>query len=522
VSLLCQNRIMAPSSRRRSAAAAGSGKGKKRPRSKLTVDLSGGHGGQYEDAVADDDDDITPTLHDEELDSEGDDDFDDDGMAGSSGGEEGDSEEEETVDAKRLRLAREYLSKMEAQQSPSSSEESDSDDDDESVDKVGKRIAKERLRKSGLLQSRIADSMLEGIQNMRGKIAAKIGIDAASQAWMGGEAGDGALAEGYAKSWIDAKYVTYHRGHDLTPTSVTLSQSGQTAFSGAKDGSLLMWNVEEGRKMSCILPAVKHGDGSNNNNRNQREILAIASSDDDRYLAVGGRDNCVRIFDIRTLGKTTASIASSPITTLAGHKKAVTSLTFRSRTLDLYSGSEDRCIRRYDLNAMTYVETLYGHQSPIVGMDCANKNRPVSVARDRTVRVWKVEEDSHLVFRPGGDAGPADCVSTIRDGWFATGHDDGRLALWREEKKRPVGDAIVAAHGYQGGGVARGVMCCNALGLSDVLATGSCDGYLRLWRVNFCRCSEISPTMASSLYFASLLYFSFEILTLTFLLSATG
>ena len=33
-------------------------------------------------------------------------------------------------------------------------------------------------------------------------------------------------------------------------------------------------------------------------------------------------------------------------------------------------------------------------------------------------------------------------------------------------------------------GVARSVMCCDGLKLSDVLATGSNDGYLRLWRVN--------------------------------------
>jgi len=463
---------MVQTRRRSTAAAAG---GKKRPRSKLNVDLSGGHGGKYEDAV--DNDDITPTLNDEELDS-GEDDFDNDRMDDDS--EEEDSEEEETVDEKRLRLARDYLSKMEAQQS--SEEESESDDDGSTEDKVGKRIAKERLRKSGLLESYLADSVLEGVQTMRGKIAAKIGIEAASQAWMGGEAGDGASAESYAKSWIDEKYVTYHRGHDLTPTSVALSSDGHTAFSGAKDGSLAMWNVDEGRKISGILPAVKHSDG-NQNNRNEREILAIATSDDDRYLAVGGRDNCVRIFDIRTLGKTTNS---SPITTLAGHKKAVTSLAFRSRSLDLYSGSDDRCIRRYDLNAMTYVETLYGHQSPVVGMDCANKNRPVSIARDRTVRVWKVEDDSHLVFRPGGDVGSAECISAIQDGWFVTGHDDGRLSLWKEEKKRPVGNAVVAAHGHNGGksGVTRSIMCCDAVGLSDVLATGSNDGYLRLWRVS--------------------------------------
>ncbi|KAL7441605.1 hypothetical protein ACHAXH_010038 [Discostella pseudostelligera] len=389
---------------------------------------------------------------------------------------------------------------MEEQES-SSNESDDDDDGDESgkegddddrqrpvVDKVGKRIAKERLRKSGLLQTHIANSVLEGVQSTRADIARKIGIDPASQAWMGGEAGDGTSAELYAKAWLDAKVVTYHRGHDLTPTCVALSQDGHTAFSGAKDGSLIMWNVQGGgKKVSCILPVVKRGNA--NRNRNRREIMAIATSDDDRYLAVGGRDNCVRIFDIRTLGKTTSSSSSSsatPITTFEGHKKAVMALTFRSRTLDLYSGSEDRCIRRYDLNAMTYVETLYGHQSPIVGIHCAHKNRPVSIAKDRTVRVWKVEEDSHLVFRPGGDVGSAECVSAIQDGWFVTGHEDGRLALWREEKKRPVSNIIVAAHGFQGGtsAVPRSVMCCDALGLSDVLATGSNDGYLRLWRVS--------------------------------------
>ena len=461
------------------------GSSNKRSR-KLNVDLSG-HGGKYEDF----DSERRSNLNDEDVESD-DDDFDDDddvGMGSGGSGEEAESEEEETVDDKRLRMAREYLSKVEAQESSSDEEGSKSsdDDDDESdedgvpVDKVGKRIAKERLRKSGLLQSRIADSILTGIQSMRGNIAKKIGIDAASRAWMGGE--DGTSAEEYAKSWLESKYVTYHRGHDLTPTCVALTQDGHTAFSGSKDGSIIMWNVEEAKKVSYVVPSAKHNEESNLNHRNEREILAIATSDDDRYMAVGGRDNCVRIFDIRTLGKTTNP--SSPITSLDGHKKAVTSLSFRNRTLDLYSGSEDRCIRRYDLNAMTYVETLYGHQSPIVAMDCANKNRPVSIARDRTVRVWKVEEDSHLVFRPGGDVGSAECVSAIQDGWFITGHDDGRLALWKEEKKRPVGNSIVAAHGYQGndGGVTRSVMCCDALGLSDVLATGSNDGYLRLWKV---------------------------------------
>ena len=33
-------------------------------------------------------------------------------------------------------------------------------------------------------------------------------------------------------------------------------------------------------------------------------------------------------------------------------------------------------------------------------------------------------------------------VRLVYAGWFATGHDDGRLALWKEEKKRPVGSVV--------------------------------------------------------------------------------
>jgi len=455
------------SSRRRTPSKGGgtsSSRGNKRSR----FDLAG-----RDDDDDSGEDDHTPNVEDEDLDS----DVEVDGVAGGMDEDESE-EEEETLDAKRLRMAREYLSKVEKGDSSDEDESGeDSEGDDNQGDKVGERLANERLRKSGLLQIQIADSVLLGVQKQRGEISKTIGIEAASRAYLGG---DGA-AEADAKSWLNAKYVTYYKGHDLTPTCVSLTRDGETAFSASKDGSILSWDVEVGKKRSCLVAGGKNFRASEED-RSQREVLALSISDDGRYMAAGGRDNAVRIFDVRTTGKSGAS----PVATLRGHKKAVTALAFRRRALDLYSGSEDRCIRRYDLNAMTYVETLYGHQAPIVSIDCANKNRPVSVGRDRTTRVWKVEEDSHLVFRPGGDVGSAECASAIKDGWFVSGHDDGRLALWRDEKKRPIGDAIVAAHGYEAkkGSVTRGVVCCNALGLSDVLATGSNDGYLRLWRVN--------------------------------------
>lgn len=52
---------------------------------------------------------------------------------------------------------------------------------------------------------------------------------------------------------------------------------------------------------------------------------------------------------------------------------------------------------------MGYVETLFGHQDHILAVDSLRGETCVSVgARDKTVRFWKVVDETQLVFRGGG------------------------------------------------------------------------------------------------------------------------
>ena len=140
----------------------------------------------------------------------------------------------------------------------------------------------------------------------------------------------------------------------------------------------------------------------------------------------------------------------------------------------------------YNLDEMMYLETLYGHQFGVTGMDCHRKERPISVGRDRTARAWKLQEDTHLIFRGGAKLSPADCVSVIKDDWFLTGHDNGQLCLWMTEKKKAV-ETIELAHGKSnndsGDGIGNGIGSICALKGSDLACTGSNDGYLRFWKV---------------------------------------
>jgi ribosomal RNA-processing protein 9 len=131
---------------------------------------------------------------------------------------------------------------------------------------------------------------------------------------------------------------------------------------------------------------------------------------------------------------------------------------------------------------MMYVETLYGHQSGVTGIDCHGKERHISVGRDRTARAWKLAEDTHLIFRGGSKISSADCVSCFKEDWYLTGHDDGHLGLWMTDKKKAVA-SIDAAHGFLGS-VGRGIETVGSLRGSDLAITGSSDGYLRLWKVS--------------------------------------
>lgn len=97
------------------------------------------------------------------------------------------------------------------------------------------------------------------------------------------------------------------------------------------------------------------------------------------------------------------------------------SLAFRKGTKQLYSGSFDRTVKLHDLAVMAYVETLFGHQDTIVSLDALRGETAVTAgARDRTVRYWKIPEESQLVFRGGGKSAMRDLL----EGGAFEGHED--------------------------------------------------------------------------------------------------
>ena len=179
-----------------------------------------------------------------------------------------DEEERETVDAKKIRLARQYLDKMERRvaagggSAGAMGDDLDSDggsSSDEELsdeygggggartmapsphDKLGAALARQRRKKEGTLERRLATKTRKSISCL----------------WEGRTCSSSGPIADFA-SFVKDGAVTLHRGHDLTPTAVALHRpSGSTAYSGSKDNSVCMWDVERGVKTATLCPQFK-------------------------------------------------------------------------------------------------------------------------------------------------------------------------------------------------------------------------------------------------------------------------
>ncbi|KAI1214944.1 WD40 repeat-like protein [Annulohypoxylon truncatum] len=239
------------------------------------------------------------------------------------------------------------------------------------------------------------------------------------------------------------------------------------------------------------------------------DILCVAASQDGKFIVTGGADKRLIVYDAKSL---------KPLRVFMHHRDAVTGLAFRRGTNQLYSASKDRTVKVWSLDELAYVETLFGHQDIVVDIDALAQERCVSVgARDRTARLWKVVEETQLVFRggaidkkqkPGIDPrslaheGSMDRVAMIDDELFVTGSDNGSLALWSIQKKKPL-FILAQAHGLERPLLPteasaeeaptpkvvpppqpRWITALRTLPYSDLILSGSWDGCVRVWKLS--------------------------------------
>ena len=334
----------------------------------------------------------------------------------------------ETAEEKRRRLARLYLDKLRREAALEGDDDTDLDEDDDVDPSVRK---KQRDLDS---HDRLANKLANEAAEAAGRHFREIADDVKP-----------------TKSPVLGTYFS-RKAHKQSVTGVCLSSDDRTAFSVSKDGAIVEWDVETGKRTKYPrCPVIteeemrtKGGGGPMAPPRSGAGILlAVACASEKNVVAVAGNDKRIHVFDMRT---------KKFVTTFAGHRGAVTGLTFRHGTGQLFSCSEDRTVKIWSVDDMAYVDTLFGHQSELNGIDAHKRERCATVSSDRTLRAWKVAEDSQLVFRPAMNDDKRkdyamECVASVSHDHWITGARDGAVSLWSASKKKPL-STFSNVHGY--------------------------------------------------------------------------
>lgn len=307
------------------------------------------------------------------------------------------------------------------------------------------------------------------------------------------------------------------------------------AYTASKDKALIKWKIvppqelhtrngsekksKPGRRRPqrlAYVRGVKINASSPQQHGHTGAILSLAASGDGKYIATGGADKKLIIWSADDL---------RPLKTFTTHRDAVTGLDFAPVSssqsgfgLQLFSASMDRSIKTYNLageDSLAYVETLFGHQDHVVGVSAMAVDQCVSVgARDRSARLWKVVDETQLKFlgdsskKDDFQAGSLDCVAALPPQHFVTGSDSGSISLWSVHKKKAL-FTVQTAHGVDLPApfedttsesdpkliselkqhdtrrpIPRAITALVALPGTDVVLSGSWDGWVRVWKLS--------------------------------------
>ena len=226
-------------------------------------------------------------------------------------------------------------------------------------------------------------------------------------------------------------------GHDATLWSVRWSPDGSMISATYFDNTTVVYNSTTGKRIVRIdAPSVPAGRCDGYTPVGDYPMRVSAWSPDGKYLAMGGDDRAVLLYNVSTWDLSKV---------FTGHRGSVLSLDFSPDGKYLASGSgtdkvemnnanDENVVKIWDVANSSLVRDLSGHTDGVLEVKWSPDGKVlVSASDDKTVRVWNTANWSLEGLLRGHTLGVL-CACFSPDGkMLVTGSRDYTIRLWSLE-----------------------------------------------------------------------------------------
>lgn len=228
----------------------------------------------------------------------------------------------------------------------------------------------------------------------------------------------------------EPKVVASIAAHTAGVAAVAYTTDGGRLATCGGDGAVRLWTAPVGGPPVLVAkfePPAKTGVAS-------QPVSAVAFSTDGRYLAAGGADSVLRIWDVQTGAEARG---------FRGHTDWVTAVAFRPDGGAVLSAGVDKAVRIFE-TARPDTVAAAGHALPA---RCIAVNKDGTLvatgSEDKTVKVWEIGSGREIATLTGaGDA--INAVGFAGPDRVVAAGDDQRARWWT---LKPVGELRSAPTG---------------------------------------------------------------------------